>query len=270
MKKILAIVGSPRRRNTYRAVERFLEELQALGGVESEIVHLADYRLETCRGCLQCFERGEERCPLKDDRDALIEKIESADGVVFASPNYSLNVSGLMKTLFDRLSFMFHRPRFFGKIATSIVTQGIFGGRKVVEYLDRAAPALGFDVVKGACVTTLEPMSASAQRAFDRALGALARRFHRRLGGNAYPVPTLSRFIPFRMSRTMIRLMLDESRRDYVYYRDRGWFESDYCYPVRLGVLKKIVGGICDAVAGIMARRGQSKASIPAPEGRVP
>jgi hypothetical protein len=32
----------------------------------------------------------------------------------------------------------------------------------------------------------------------------------------------------FRMSRTSIRLMLDEGFRDYRYYKEKGWFESDY------------------------------------------
>ncbi len=31
----------------------------------------------------------------------------------------------------DRLGFVFHRPRFFGKAFTSIVAQGIYGGGKI-------------------------------------------------------------------------------------------------------------------------------------------
>ena len=57
----------------------------------------------------------------------------ASDGVVFATPNYSFHVSGLMKLFVDRLAFNFHRPRFFGKTCTSIVTQGIAGGGKIVE-----------------------------------------------------------------------------------------------------------------------------------------
>jgi FMN-dependent NADH-azoreductase len=60
----------------------------------------------------------------------------ASDGIVLATPNYSFQVSGLMKVFLDRLGFAFHRPRFHGKAFTSIVTQGIFGGGKVVKYLD--------------------------------------------------------------------------------------------------------------------------------------
>ncbi len=94
---------------------------------------------------------------MKDDRDVLIEKIMASDGVVFASPNYSFQVSALMKVFLDRLGFAFHRPRFFGKTFTSIVAQGIYGGDKIVEYLDFVGNGLGFNTVKGSCLRTLEP-----------------------------------------------------------------------------------------------------------------
>ncbi len=63
MKKVIAIVGTARKRSTYNAVLQFLKNLQSLGGVEYEIVVLNAYRLEMCRGCKQCFNKGEEHCP---------------------------------------------------------------------------------------------------------------------------------------------------------------------------------------------------------------
>ena len=136
MKRVTAFVGSARKKHTYDAVRQFLDHLQSLGDVECEIVGLSDYRLGTCMGCKVCFARGEESCPLKDDRDALIEKMMASDGVVFASPNYMFQVSAIMKIFLDRLGFYGHRPGFFGKTFTSIVSQGIFGGGKIVKYLD--------------------------------------------------------------------------------------------------------------------------------------
>lgn len=85
MKKITAFVGSARKKHTYGAVAQFLGNLQSMGDVETEIVRLVDYRLELCRGCKLCCDKGEEYCPLKDDRDVLIEKMLASDGVVFAS-----------------------------------------------------------------------------------------------------------------------------------------------------------------------------------------
>lgn len=95
VKRVTAFIGTARKKSTYGAVREFLDRLEALGGVECEIVALTDYRIETCRGCRLCLDKGEEFCPLKDDRDVLIEKMMASDGVVFASPNYSFQVSAI-------------------------------------------------------------------------------------------------------------------------------------------------------------------------------
>jgi multimeric flavodoxin WrbA len=258
IKRVTAFVGSARKKSTYNAVRQFLDNLKSLGGVEYEIVALSDHRLGTCRGCKLCFEKGEEFCPLKDDRDVLIEKMMVSDGVVFASPNYSFQVSAIMKIFLDRLGFVFHRPRFFGKTFTSIVAQGIYGGNKIVKYLDFVGNGLGFNTIKGSCFTALEPMTEKEKQKIDRALAGQSRRFYERLVKPAYPVPTLFKLMAFRMGRTSMRLELDDSSRDYTYYKDKGWFESDYYYPTRLGILKKLAGSLFDSIATRMTRKRKS------------
>jgi multimeric flavodoxin WrbA len=225
-----------------------------MGDIETEIAHLSDYQLQVCRGCKVCCDKGEELCPLEDDRNVLIEKMIASDGVVFASPNYSFQVSALMKTFLDRLGFAFHRPRFFGKAYTSIVAQGIYGGNKIVRYLDFVGSGLGFNTVKGSCITTLEPMTEEQQRKTDRTLAKQTRRFYARLVQLSYPAPTLFKLMIFRMSRTSMRLELDGSYRDYTYYADKGWFDSDYYYPTRLGVLKKGAGKLFDWMSARMTK----------------
>lgn len=258
MKRVTAFVGSARKKHTYASVQTFLSHLQSRGGVEVEIVPLRDYRIGTCRGCLACLDKGEELCRLEDDRDALIAKMQASDGVVFATPNYSFQVSGLMKAFLDRLGFIFHRPRFFGKTFTSIVVQGIYGGPKIVKYLNFVGGGLGFATVKGSCLTTREPMTDKQLRRNERALARQSRRFHDQLMKPGFAPPTLLGLMIFRMSRTSRKLMLDESWRDYTYLRDQGWFESDYYYPVRLGVVKRAAGRLFDwlAARGASSRQG--------------
>jgi multimeric flavodoxin WrbA len=258
MKKVTAIVGTGRKRSTYNAVLQFLKNLQSLGDVEYEIVALNHYRLEICRGCKRCFTKGEEYCPLKDDRDVFIEKLIASDGVVFASPNYSFQVSAIMKAFLDRLGFVFHRPRFFGKTFTSIVAQGIYGGTKIVKYLDFVGKGLGFNTVEGTCITSLEPMTEKEQQKIDTALARLSKRFYERLAKPGYPVPTLLKLMAFRMSRTSMKLTLDDSNRDYNYFTDKGWFESEYYYPAHLGPLKRTAGSVFDSLAIIETRRRRS------------
>jgi len=254
MKKVTAFIGSARKKHTYDAVVQFLSNLQSMGDVETEIVRLSDYRLEICKGCKLCCDKGEERCPLKDDRDVLLEKMMASDGVVFATPNYSFQVSGLMKVFLDRLGFAFHRPRFFGKTFTCIVAQGIYGGNKIVDYLDFVGSGLGFNTVKGSCIMTLEPMTEKQQHKIDKVLAAQARRYHAKLMQPGLPVPNLLQLMIFRMGRTKMKLELDDSFRDYTYYADKGWFDADYYYPIRLGLLRKGAGKLFDSMSARLSR----------------
>lgn len=253
--KITAFIGSARKGHTVAATNRFLEILQTLGDYDCETIMLGEQNLKICRGCKSCLDWGEETCALKDDRDRLIALMDASDGVIFATPNYSFQVSAIMKIFLDRLGFLFHRPRFFGKAWTGIVAQGIYGGKRITDYLDFVGDALGFTIVKGRCVTTREPISAKQQLQNDRIIERLARQFHGRLSKERLAAPSLLKLMIFRMSRTSIRLMLDDRYRDFHYFRDQGWFTSAYFYPVRLGPLKRALGAFFDWLARRLSAR---------------
>ena len=214
-KKVTALVGAARKGYTYEATREFLNQLEAFGGIETEVVRLGDYHLEPCRGCKACFAKGEEFCPLKDDRDMLLAKMKDADGVILASPNYSFQVSGLMKLFLDRLGYACHRPQYHGKTFTSIVVQGFFGGDKILKYLALMGTALGFDVVKGTCSTALVPMTEKERLERDAALAKQAKRFRARLANGRAPRPQPDRSRPVRMGRNSVRIELDETNADY-------------------------------------------------------
>jgi multimeric flavodoxin WrbA len=258
--KITAFVGSARKKHTYRITQDFLHRLQSLGDIECEIVSLSDYKLEICRGCKLCFEKGEEHCPLKDDRDILLEKMNNSDGVIFSSPNYSFNVSGLMKIFLDRLGFIFHRPCFFGKTCTSLVVQGFYRGDKIVDYFDFLGDGLGFTVVKGSCFNSLEPMIEKEKVKIVRSIDKQSKKFYKSLVRIEYPIPNLFKLMIFRMARSSIKLMLDESWKDYTYYKNKGWFGSDYYYPVKLNPVKKAMGNFFDIIlTRIYRKKGRSE-----------
>jgi hypothetical protein len=44
------------------------------------------------------------------------------------------------------------------------------------------------------------------------------------------------------MWRKLIQQKFDHNSRDYEYYLEKGWFDSDYYYPARLGPFKKAAG----------------------------
>ena len=76
MKKVTAFIGTQTKRNTYLAVQEFEKNLKRYEKIDFEYVFLSDYHLEFCRGCKLCFDKGEEYCPIEDDREVLLEKME--------------------------------------------------------------------------------------------------------------------------------------------------------------------------------------------------
>jgi hypothetical protein len=161
-----------------------------------------------------------------------------------------------MKAFLDRLGFAFHRPRFHGKSYTSIVVEGLFGGKAVVKYLDFVGAALGFNVVKGSRIacrknpdTANEPMLGTERQKMDDVLARHRRRFHEVLTRPPFPEPTMRELFVFRMARTSIKMEQADDRPDPAYYRDHGWFDSDYYYPTKLGPLKRAAGIAFDGIA---------------------
>jgi len=84
--KILAICGSPRKRHTYSILKSIKENYS---DIDYKILKLSEMNFELCRGCYTCVLRGEDKCPIKDDRDMIIQEMSDADGTIFASPVYS-------------------------------------------------------------------------------------------------------------------------------------------------------------------------------------
>lgn len=254
MKKIVAFIGSARKKATFSAVQALENNLKELGDIDFEYVFLHEYDLQFCNGCMVCLDYGEHKCPLQDDRDVLLEKLESADGIILASPNYAFQVSARMKNFLDRFAYFYHRPYFFGKVCTAIVTQGIMGGGKIRDYLESMGENFGFTTVKGCCLTTREPITESQQQNIAKKISQLAKRYYKELERTSLPKPSLFRLMMFRMTRTNIKY-IDQKYRDYQYFKEQGWFESAYYYDISLGLVKRFLGKIFDFMGHQMAKR---------------
>ena len=102
MSRIVVLVGSVRRDgNTERLAKAFAEG--AGKHHEVELVSVADYRINPCRGCNYCYTSEGNRCIQQDDMPAIYEKLRQADMVVIASPVYFYGISAQLKALVDRL-----------------------------------------------------------------------------------------------------------------------------------------------------------------------
>ncbi|EKD50785.1 MAG: iron-sulfur flavoprotein [uncultured bacterium] len=102
--KIIAFNSSPRKDkgNTHVMVTEFLRGAQD-AGAETENIFLAEQEIKPCVGCFNCWLKTPGVCVYHDDVTELKKKAESADVLVFATPLYVDNVSGIMKNFLDRL-----------------------------------------------------------------------------------------------------------------------------------------------------------------------
>ena len=257
--KVLVIMGSPRKGNTFRACEEFREHLQRRCTAEFEYVWLKDANMAPCKGCFVCFPHGEEKCPGRDDDVHVIEqKMLDADGVIFATPVYSFTVSGLMKTFIDRISYTGHRPRFFGKKAFLLVTTGIMGDDDTLKYLKKITWAWGFECAGTAGLKTPNgtvPRYRAEMNAQLLEKGCTEVLF--RTSGTRRKRPGISDVIHFYGARGAISQLERVSPADYRYWKARGWFSpgAQYFMDVPVRLLYRVIGNIVESVAKRAVRK---------------
>jgi multimeric flavodoxin WrbA len=103
MKKVLGVVGSPRRKgNTDILVGGVLEGARK-EGAKTEVVYLNDLHISECDGCHVCWKA--KPCKKKDDMNSLYPKIIESDIIIFGTPVYWYGPTALMKGFIDRLVY---------------------------------------------------------------------------------------------------------------------------------------------------------------------
>ncbi|MFC2079300.1 flavodoxin family protein [Candidatus Bipolaricaulota bacterium] len=239
--KILAIVGSLRKGNSYRITQQVEDQLKsyakhdAAGEVDLDFTYLflTDASLELCKGCFACISRGEDHCPLKDSRADIERQILSSDGVILVSPVYSANVPWLMKNFIDRFSYTLHRPVFVGQKLMLLVTGGETGLKGTLKSLSQTMG--GSDLVSKLAVKTppYRPRpkhQESTARDIDRA----SRKFYRSLKSGRSLPPTFLNVIWFQAFKAISEKAKDYFPADYEFYEDK----SHFFYETKVNPLK--------------------------------
>ncbi len=131
--RVLGIVCSPRKGgNTEILVREALEAVREAGG-ETELILVADMSIAPCDGCGACDEDG--TCRIEDDMQTVYQQLELADGVIFGTPVYFLNVSAQAKAVMDRTYAFLRGGKLRGKVAAAIVAARRVGAGQVLGLL---------------------------------------------------------------------------------------------------------------------------------------
>lgn len=194
--KIIGLNGSPRRYgNTSKMLEIALETAKTLGA-SVERIDLYRYRIKPCAGCLSDDEPVcRLPCKIRDDMEIIYRKIQESDGVIFATPVYWFNVSGVMKNLIDRITVfenMIHhvgRSLVEGKVAGIIAAGNEEGGAMVVANLMITLNSMGFLIPPWsfAYYTKIGDVLEDKNALYDSAnVGVVVVKAIRRLGGEEW------------------------------------------------------------------------------------
>ncbi len=244
--KILVILGSDRKGNTYKIVEAIKNNVKKIDSrIEFEFLHLNDLNIDFCKGCYLCFDKGEEFCPNKDDLKILYDKIDSSDGLIIASPIYALSLSANLKNVFDRFAYVIHRPRFFNKSSLCVVTTFASPNMKNTLELIKANLWLwGFNVTGKIGITGGTDKSFKEDDFPDKKtlkkIRKLSISFFKDLKMKKFQKPSFMGMMKFELVRN---LMKNEKTADSEYFEKKGWSNPKvkYYYDVRINVFKRIV-----------------------------
>jgi multimeric flavodoxin WrbA len=109
MRKVFGINGSPRKNwNTAAMLRRALDGAETAGAA-TDMVHLYDLNFKGCGSCFVCKRKSsfkDGRCGLRDDLSPILEQAMECDVLLMASPIYLSDVTGVMRSFWERLIFM--------------------------------------------------------------------------------------------------------------------------------------------------------------------
>lgn len=229
--KLLACVSSYRKNgNTDQVVQLIEEQLHKIAALhntplEIETLYLGHMDIRPCRGCRVCFDRGEERCPLKDDVSTIKAKMKEADGVILASPVYIDDVNGIMKNLLDRLAHLCHRPEFAGKGAYLLATTGSSPTGHALRTLN-APMYWGCSVIGRAGFKTGELMKRDEiERLYRAKIEKGAQEIFRAIHEKSAANPSFFSLMVFRIQQEGWRKEPDQGSIDYQYWSGQGWLD---------------------------------------------
>jgi multimeric flavodoxin WrbA len=110
--KVLGIMGSPRRNsNTEILLDKALEGARE-AGAEVEKVLISKLKISPCLEIYACRKDG--NCAIKDDMQALYEKLVEADHIIFASPVFFYGITSQAKAVIDRCQALWVRRHVLG------------------------------------------------------------------------------------------------------------------------------------------------------------
>ena len=104
--KIIVVNGSPRRNCNTAALLEQARSGAAAAGAETELINLYGLDFKGCLSCYSCKRLdGRRACAVQDGLAPVLEKLGTADAVVFGSPIYFVRITAGLHACLERFFF---------------------------------------------------------------------------------------------------------------------------------------------------------------------
>jgi multimeric flavodoxin WrbA len=187
-KKVLVLLGSPRRKGNSAALAQKIAEGTKSEGASVRTVFLHGMNISPCTACYACQKQKSRGCSIDDDMQPLYRAMLEADAWVIASPVYWFTLSAQMKLWMDRcLAFpAYGKEPFEGKriaIAMSYGGEDPFdsGCVNALRTFQDAYNYVGAEIVGMVYGSAMEPGDIRANRTLLREARELGKKLVKRV-----------------------------------------------------------------------------------------
>lgn len=226
--KITIINGQNHKGSTYNIGKQLTESVSCKKEI-SEFFLPKDLN-HFCTGCYACIE-DEAKCPYYKEKNAIMQKIEQSDLLIFTTPNYCMAPSAPMKTFID-LTFTYwfsHKPRecMFNKKAVIISTTAGAGAKKAMKPIKTALLYWGIPWIKcyGISVQAMNWNTVSEKK--KTKIEKDIKRLAKTLSKCKTPSVSFNTKFMFNMMANMQKANYGSSPTEKKYWEERGWLGKD-------------------------------------------
>ncbi|MBN2222451.1 MAG: flavodoxin family protein [Vallitaleaceae bacterium] len=232
--KIVVIHGSPRKGNTYKATEYFKKEMAKQGEIEFVDYFLPKDMPEFCCGCMNCFLKGELKCPHAKYTMPIMEQMDQADALILTTPVFALSLSGCMKSFLDHFAYAFivHRPKesMFKKKAFVISSTVGAGTKEAIKTISTSLKFWGvnriFTYRYGTFGEEWDVMKSEKKEKIEAQLSKKAASFYKDVRLKKRHTPYLYIRMMYLVSKMILKKYTDDTSLDKQYWIEKGWYQG--------------------------------------------
>lgn len=224
--KIAVIYGTEHKGSTYNITQLFLNNFKNDTSEVTEFFLPKDMP-NFCRGCSQCFMKGEEYCPDYEKVNRIQNVLEKADLLIFSSPVYVFHTTGQMKTLLDHFGYqwMVHRPNktMFHKMALVISTAAGAGmkstNKDIIDSLSFWGVGRIFKYGKGVAAINWDGVSDAKKVSIFKDIDRISSKIINSSKNVTPSIKVKTLFYAMRMAQKKGGF----NKKDYDYWNEQGW-----------------------------------------------